>query len=307
MHRKTFEQRKLLQILSIGEVLWDIFEQTECLGCAPLNFSANAALLGHNVALLTGLGYDTRGVKALEKIRLLNISTQFIQIISGKDTGTARISLDADGNARYVFPGSAAFECLMCDEKILSQVREFDPEWIYFGTLAQNFSGNRLLLDRIFSCASNAKGFYDVNLREGRWDMHLVERLSDLATVIKLNEEEAHKLFAATRLREAFALEDFCRYWAAHTGSCIICVTLGGRGCAILRGEEFRIVPGKRIEVVDTVGAGDAFAAAFLHGLGENWELKRIASFANQIGAEVASQVGAIPDHEMVDFFSEEP
>ena len=74
------------------------------------------------------------------------------------------------------------------------------------------------------------------------------------------------------------------------------CVTFGARGCALLIGDDYVCVPGVRVDVVDPVGAGDAFAAAFLHGLIAGWPATQVATFANRIGALVAGCHGAIPD-----------
>ena len=83
-----------------------------------------------------------------------------------------------------------------------------------------------------------------------------------------------------------------------------MCVTLGARGCAMLCGDEFVEVPGHRVEVADPVGAGDAFAAAFLHGLMSHWPVPKIAQFANRVGAVVASRHGAIPDWNLTEVVS---
>ena len=75
-----------------------------------------------------------------------------------------------------------------------------------------------------------------------------------------------------------------------------VCVTLGSRGCAVFAKGQYHEEPGCPIKVADTVGAGDAFAAAFLHGLTSQWHVAEIARFANRVGALVASKPGAIPD-----------
>jgi fructokinase len=88
----------------------------------------------------------------------------------------------------------------------------------------------------------------------------------------------------------------FCREGASRYGWQAVCVTLGARGCAILVRDEYIELPGHAVHVADTVGAGDAFAAAFMHGLISEWRAAEIADFANHMGALVASREGAIPD-----------
>jgi fructokinase len=91
-------------------------------------------------------------------------------------------------------------------------------------------------------------------------------------------------------------VEAFCREGSALYGWQAVAVTLGDRGCAVLANGDYVEAGGHPVDVVDTVGAGDAFAAAFMHGLSRKWPATKIASFANRVGALVASRHGAIPD-----------
>ena len=90
--------------------------------------------------------------------------------------------------------------------------------------------------------------------------------------------------------------ESFCREGAKRFGWRAVCVTLGSNGCALLSGDEYVEAEGQSVVVADSVGAGDAFEAAFLHGLISQWPAREIAEFANRVGALVASRRGAIPD-----------
>jgi fructokinase len=121
----------------------------------------------------------------------------------------------------------------------------------------------------------------------------LVTRLLRNADVVKLNEEELERVQEFTGLPRA--IETFCREGANRYGWRAVCVTLGARGCAILAHGDYVESQGHAVAVADTVGAGDAFAAAFLHGLISEWSASEIAAFANRVGALVASRHGAIP------------
>ena len=292
-----YEGRKgfTLRILSFGELLWDVFGEGEFLGGAPLNFSASAQRLGNTVALVSGVGADARGTLALQAMEALGLTTRFVQIAAGHDTGTAMVNIDQFGNATFVIKRPAAFDGVELSDSLLSEIEEFHPGWIYFGTLTQaNLSGEQKL-QRCIAGIPEAKCFYDMNLREGHWDLALVQRLSRLASIIKLNEAEAETLFRLTCGAGQFSLEQFCRYWSSTYGGEVICVTLGSRGCGVWENNVFRIFEGYSVLVVDTVGAGDAFAAAFLHGHQLGWPIESTASFANALGAIVASRAGAIP------------
>jgi fructokinase len=285
-----------LQIVSIGEILWDVFGEKEYLGGAPLNFSVNAERLGNSVTLLSAVGADARGSRALEKMRSLGLTTEMVQTASERPTGAAIIATDSAGNASFTIGRPAAFDCFHADDVLFSYLQRLRPEWIYCGTLAFTDEHTERILLQLLRCSPRAKCFYDMNLRTGHWNLPLVQRLSALATVLKMNETEAEQLFVLTFGASDFNMETFCRYWSSSYKIDTICVTLGSKGCVVFHADELQTFAGFSVHVADTVGAGDAFAAAFLHGLDAGWPLARIAAFANELGSLVASRPGATPD-----------
>ena len=284
-----------MHILAIGEILWDVFQGAEILGGAPLNFSVAIQRLGNPVALLSAVGQDARGTRALDSMAALGLSTEFVQTPPNRATGTAVVTTDAQGNASYFIQRPAAFDQVELSEARLAALTALHPSWLYFGTLAQTDPSNEATLQRILERIPTLRCFYDMNLRDGHWNLPLVQRLSSLAAILKLNDHEAEILFALTHPGEPFSLEGFCRSWSQTYGIETICVTLGGAGCAIFRNDTLLRFEGFTVQVADTVGAGDAFAAAFLHGYGLAWPAPEIATFANALGALVASRPGATP------------
>jgi fructokinase len=295
-HTSLWPQKdNIVQILAIGEILWDVFDHAEFLGGAPLNFSAAAQRLGNSVTLITAVGDDQRGMRAIESMAALGLSTDFAQVLPGKDTGTAVVTTDDRGNASYFIKRPAVFDEFELDDARLSALEALHPDWLYFGTLAQTNRPTEEILHRIPKRVPAIQCFYDMNLRQGHWNLSLVERLSRLAAIVKLNDSEAEILFRLSCPGEHFSLERFCRRWSETYDVKTICVTLGGEGCAILKDNLFQRFDGFEVTVADTVGAGDAFAAAFLHGYGLGLPVARIATFANALGALVASRPGATP------------
>ena len=285
-----------MNIVSIGEVLWDVIGEQEYLGGAPLNFSFSSQRLGHKVALISAVGDDRRGERALRTIQKLGLDTDSIRIVEGLATGAAMVSTDHAGNATFVIDRPAAFDFIEIEGPTLRRIEEMRPDWIYFGTLAQTTARNVDMLHRLISAITEAQRFYDINLREGHWNLPLVQQLSRLASIIKLNESEAEVLFRIVYPDELFSVEKFCENWSRDVGAKTICVTLGERGCALWVDGAFRTYSGFLASVRDTVGAGDAFSAALLHGLELGWSTEGTASFANAVGAVVASRAGATPD-----------
>lgn len=284
-----------MRIVSVGEILWDLLGEGEFLGGAPLNFSICSQRLGNDVALVSVVGDDRRGAMALRSIQAHGLATEFIQTIAGQPTGTATSDIDESGSANFNIQRPVAYDFLDPGESALQQLAAMRPDWIYFGTLAQTSAGNEALLRRLIAAAPGARCFYDMNLREGQWSAPLVERLSAFASILKLNESEAEILFGISHGAEKFSLERFCESWSRTHELRTICVTLGERGCAVWSGGALQHFPGVAVRVVDTVGAGDAFSAAFLHGFDRGWPLERTAAFANSLGALVAGRAGATP------------
>jgi fructokinase len=284
-----------MQILAIGEILWDVFDHAEILGGAPLNFAAAAQRLGNHVSLISAVGDDPRGRRAIQSMTALGLSVDFVQTVPENETGTALVTTDHAGNASYFIKRPAAFDRFRFDDAHLLAIETLRPEWLYIGTLAQTNAPTKRLLLSILARIPGIKCFYDMNLRDGHWNLEMVQRLSSLSTIVKLNEIEAETLFGLTRANEEFSLERFCRYWSSIHRVDTICVTLGGKGCAIFESNAFHCFDAFPVTVADTVGAGDAFAAAFLHGYGCQWPMDSTATFANALGALVASRSGATP------------
>jgi fructokinase len=280
---------------SVGEILWDVFPSHEQLGGAPLNFSANLQRLGDEVTFLSAVGKDERGRLALERMSSLGLKTDGVREVEGAPTGTAIISAGIGGDAAFVIPRPAAFDKVTIAAQVLAEAH--GVEWLYFGTLLQTDEGAERLVADLVTELAPARCFYDINLRTGHWNLPLVQRLCKLATVLKLNETEAETLYELTRTTEAsFSLEAFCGEWAARFGIDTICVTLGPVGCLVYEKGALTRVEGYKVTVCDTVGAGDAFAAGFLHGYSLGWPMEETARFANALGALVASRAGATPD-----------
>ena len=283
-----------MRIVSIGEVLWDIIGQAEYLGGAPFNFAAHVKRLGHAVFFISAVGADQRGVRILERMAEMGLSTRYVRRVEDQATGTVTVKLDSAGQPQFVIHRPAAFEFPQLSDSDIHDLFSEQPDWIYFGTLLQMSKPARELTLRLIDSARPARRFYDVNLRSDSYEPSLVHELMSLATVVQLNQEEASQIGRTFGCPHS-SLEGFCRSYAKRFNWEAVCITQGAAGCALLIGDEYVQAKGYEADVVDTVGAGDAFAAAFVHGLGCGWRAMEIADFANRVGALVASRAGATP------------
>jgi fructokinase len=287
-----------MKIISVGEVLWDILPQAEHLGGAPFNFALHTHNLKHEVCFVSAVGNDLRGQRGLSQMEEASLSTRFVHRISGHPTGTVSVTIDGTNGPQYQIHHPAAY-----DFPVLASA-EFDtlltplPDWIYFGTLQQMSTQAQDLTMRLLDAAPAAKRFYDVNLRMDSYTPELIRSLAMQAHVLKLNEQELPVIKEVGEIAGSSAdssLEQFCRSCARTFHLEAVCVTRGAKGCALLLGEEFLESPGFRIQIADTIGAGDAFSAALVHGISAAWPAQKIADFANRVGALVASRPGGTP------------
>jgi fructokinase len=286
-------------LVVVGEVLWDVFPDSACLGGAPLNFAAHAVRLGLYPILISAVGADELGERAAREISAFGLDATMLRKSSKWSTGTASVVVGGDGQPAFRIPRPAAYDDLCITPAELQVLRTKDPSWLYYGTLFPSTPEGRTTLQRLLDSVPRAVRFYDVNLRPGFDSLDLAADLLASANVVKLNEFEAQAVSGFLGLPSD--AESFCRCGAIRFGWRAVCITLGDRGCAMFDGKEFVHADGEKIKVADTVGAGDAFAAAFLYGLTNHWPVQRIARFANRLGALVASRAGAIPDWNMVE------
>lgn len=280
--------------LVLGEVLWDVFPDSARLGGAPLNFAAHARRMGHAPVLFSAVGNDDLGRQAVREIQSLGLDTSLLQRTERFLTGRADVSLDALGQAAFRIERPAAYDALTLSTGEIQTLRNRSPDWLYFGTLFSSRPEGRAVLFELLRLVPDATRFYDLNLRPGFDSPPLVRELLEEGDVVKMNQDEMHAMHRYLGLPAETGA--FCASAAERFGWRAVCVTLGSRGCALFMKGQYHEEPGCPIEVADTVGAGDAFAAAFLHGLAARWSIAEIARFANRVGALVASKSGAIPD-----------
>jgi fructokinase len=284
-----------LTVVSIGEILWDLIGGGEFLGGAPFNLCVHLAKLGHDSYFVSAVGRDERGRRATTQAAAMGVNTRFLLETDRASTGISAVTLDSEGQASHNLPRPAAYDFLNLDHHQRGAIQNIQPRWICFGTLAQMRNGPRTLTEDILQDNPDARRFYDMNLRPRCWTPELVSELMHQADAVKLNLEEA------TTIGGLFdwptdSLARFSELAASRFVLELVCVTCADEGCSLWRNDSFVQRPGIKVDVADTVGAGDAFAAALLHGLDQEWPLAEIATFANSVGAIVASRPGATPE-----------
>ena len=269
-------------VVSFGEILWDVIEGVPHLGGAPFNFAAHCALCGLKTAMISSVGGDDLGCRAREMARGYGVDVSGVTVHPRLPTGTVLVTLK-DGMPSYDIRTGVAWDEIAVSDEILAQPC---PRAVYFGTLVQRAPVSAATLVHVLDVWQDAETFFDVNLRQAYWSKSLVDAGLGRATVLKLNDEEQTTLGI-----------DPAKAFAAHPRLKVVIVTKGADGCEVfLRdGTSFASPAESTGPVVDTVGAGDAFSAAFLSAYLRGATPQEAAKAGNVHGGYVASKAGAIP------------
>lgn len=275
-------------IISCGEVLWDLFPDGAKFGGAPANFAAHAARLGARVSMLSAVGADERGDEALRLLRQHGIATHLVSTLADARTGSVGVSLDAAGRPRYEIHADAAWDRLAWTPGLDEAIHQ--AEAIYFGTLGQRDARSRETLRRALSLATGLGRLrmLDVNLRAPFFSAELICESIAHASHLKLSEEEAPQILAATACRSMEHLRE-------RFGLRLIALTRGPEGAWIITAERSLDLPGRCVTVADTVGAGDAFSAALLTSLLRQTSLEDAAESALHLSSQTCTHPGALP------------
>jgi fructokinase len=285
----------MLDLVAFGEILWDVIDGEAHIGGAPFNLAAHAVRCGVRAAAVSCVGDDSLGREALQEMTRLRVDGRWTTVDGAHPTGTVTVALK-DGQPSYTIHEGVAWDFIQPAEEAFRALAAECPRAFCFGSLAQRSAVSRATLFRLLDAFKGATVFYDVNLRQSYWSAPLVEAGLARATLVKVNDDEARVLggllFGGACDPEAFARAVLAR----HPVKAVI-VTLGAAGCLVCeRGREPVRCAGVNVDVVDTVGAGDAFSAAFLAAWLAGATAAEAAAAGNARGAWVASQRGAVPE-----------
>ena len=283
---------KKINVVSYGEVLFDVFGETKKIGGAPLNIALRAASYGFPVAMISAVGNDEDGKLILEYAKQNNVKTNAIHVSSEYETGIVQVHLNERGSATYDIRFPSAWDHIAVDKQVTATVKDADV--FFYGSLAcRNDISKKTLFSLLESNQSMFKVF-DVNLRKPFYNIELLKSLMNEADFIKFNDEEILEIAAALGY-DSEDLEANISFIARRTYTKHICVTLGKHGSILLWNDALYRHSGYQVDVVDTVGAGDSFLASLITGLLSGKEADEALDFASAVGALVAGSSGANP------------
>ncbi|MFM9074114.1 MAG: PfkB family carbohydrate kinase, partial [Bacteroidota bacterium] len=243
-----------MNILAFGEILWDIIEGEHHLGGAPFNFAAHVVKCGGRASVLSAVGNDELGSRALSRARDLGVDVSMVASVA-LPTGTVDVFLK-DGQPDYTIHEGVAFDRIPPPAPEAVKSGKFDV--FYFGTLAQRDAVSRATLQGLLEQNSFDYVFYDINLRKEFYSREIISTSLRAANILKINDHEAEKV-SALFYDTILPLEECCRRLAVDFGLLIIIITAAEKGCYVWLEGALHHVPGRKVMVADAVGAGDSF------------------------------------------------
>ncbi len=284
-----------MSVAVLGEVLADVFPDKTVLGGAPFNVARHLRAFGAHPVMISRTGMDALGAELLADMCRLDMPLSGMQQDTHRPTGQVQVSLTAAGHAFEILPDQAYDH--VCPETTRQVVADLHPELAYFGTLAQRQPSSRLAVQAMLeACACPV--FLDINLRAPWYDVDVIEHSLRAADIVKLNDEELAVVAGSLGLGAADA-EGQARALQRRFSLQQVLVTCGAAGSWLLDEEAtlHRVGPALVDEpVVDTVGAGDAYAAVIMLGRLRGWDVVESMRRATTYAAAICRVRGAVPD-----------
>jgi fructokinase len=280
-------------VVGLGELLWDCFADSRLPGGAPANVAFHACQLECRGIVASRVGRDPLGDELIAFLAGQGLDTAWVRRDDAHPTSTVTVDTSRPDHPRFIIHENVAWDFLGFDatlEQLLARAAA-----VCFGTLAQRSPASRDTIQRaVRAVGPGCLVVYDVNLRQHFYQRDWLEASLRASQIVKLNAEEVIEL---DKLLECDSpdQEHFARTIQDRYGVDTVCITRGDRGCLLVGPVEVVDDPGTPVRVADTVGAGDAFTAALIAARLRGWPLQSQASFANAVGALVASRPGAMP------------
>ncbi|WP_287677873.1 carbohydrate kinase [Bacteroides sp.] len=280
-------------VVGIGEALWDILPEGKKLGGAPANFAYHVSQFGLESMVVSAIGKDKLGNEILENLseKKLNMLIEEVQY----PTGTVQVELDNEGIPCYDIKENVAWDNIPFTDKLKSIAEKTTA--VCFGSLAQRNIVSRETINTFLNLIPNKKGIYkifDINLRQGFYTKEILCRSMEQCNILKINDEE---LVTVSRLfgYPGIDLQDKCWILLAKYNLEMLILTCGVNGSYVFTPGNVSFVETPKVEVADTVGAGDSFTAAFISALLMKKSVREAHQLAVNVSAYVCTQNGAMP------------
>lgn len=281
-----------LNVIGIGEVLWDHVGDQRHLGGAPFNFTWFAQQLGAKSGLITRVGEDAEGREVLERMRSMGMYVSGLQHDPLRPTGKVNALTTADGSVSYDIQKESAWDFIEYNTEASGLVRRADV--FLFGTLAQRAPvAQETIQTALKALLPNTLCVLDLNLRPPFITKEVIVESMKAADLVKINGDELLELTSILELPEEqdAAVESLMTKYDIAT----LVVTRGAEGATAYTLSEKEVVAGHKTTVADTIGCGDAFTAGFTMFLAAGAALNEALAMANLAGAYTSTHAGGTP------------
>ncbi len=280
-------------IVGIGEALWDVLPEGKKIGGAPANFAYHVSQFGLDSLVISAIGKDKLGEEIIENFNEKKLTYHLPEV--EYPTGTVQVEIDQVGVPQYNIKENVAWDNIPFTkelEKIAKHTRA-----VCFGSLAQRsvVSRNTILsfLDAMPKDDDVLKVF-DINLRQGFYSKEIICESLRRCNILKINDEE---LVTVSRLKgyPGIDLQDKCWILLGKYNLKMLILTCGVNGSYVFTPGNVSFQPTPKVEVADTVGAGDSFTATFISSIIKGLPVEEAHKKAVQVSAYVCTQNGAMP------------
>ena len=279
------------KIAAFGELLWDLLPTGKVLGGAPANFIYRINSFGDEGTLLSKVGNDKAGKEVRESLIRLGVSDENIQTDYEFPTGSVEVKIDEFGNADFNICTDVAYDHIEINSEMMEAFSEADC--VCFGTLVQRYGISKNTLRELIHQSEGVVKFLDINLRRNCYSAASIEDSLLMTNILKTNDEELKITKELLGLEEE-NLKDLAREVIEKYDLDMVLCTLGYHGAFCLTSDlSFHYDPGYQVILGDTVGAGDAFSAGFVHYHMNGFSIREALQFGNASGALVATTTGA--------------
>lgn len=280
-------------IIGIGEALWDVLPEGKKIGGAPANFAYIVSQFGLRSVAVSALGNDVLG-KELQA-NLDEKKLEYILPVVPFPTGTVQVFFNAEGIPVYEIKENVAWDNIPFTEefeRLAQSVRA-----VCFGSLAQRNGVSHDTINRFLDAIPDEEGIYkifDINLRQHFYTPELLNKSMMKCNILKINDEELEVIKKLFGYSDTDA-EETCRKLQETYGLKILILTCGTNGSYVFAEGHPSFIPTPKVEVADTVGAGDSFTAAFVAALLNGTSVVQAHKLAVAVSAYVCTQHGAMP------------
>jgi fructokinase len=278
-------------VAGIGELLWDVLPTGKQLGGAPCNFAFHAMQAGCESYAVSAIGKDELGVELTHNLHELGLNNQYVQE-NEFPTSTVTVGLDENGHPDFTIHENVAWDHIRWNKEMEQLAGKLDA--VCFGSLAQRkFESEHTIKSFISALKPECLKVFDINLRQNFYSEKLITNSLNVSDVLKLNEQELPIVVGYLGCKGD--IESQLDQLINHFKLRYVVYTMGSNGSIIRSAKESSYTEVPKIQVADTVGAGDAFTAIFITGILKGINLKEIHRKATEISAFVCTQKGATP------------